>query len=98
MMRSKPGLHTRPLNYTLDLHTVSPDSRKALDSAPDLEEPLQPPHLKDPLPDQHPQLENTPPLHPRVRALGRIPVCPFPHDDVGLLVFDLGEEFAQLAD
>lgn len=56
-----------------------------------LEESLQPPDLEDALPYKHAQLKYTPPLDPSVRALGCIPMRPFPDHDVGLLVFDLCE-------
>ena len=56
-----------------------------------LEKPLQPPDLEDALPYKHAQLKYTPPLDPSVRALCRVPMCPFPDHDVRLLVFDLCE-------
>ena len=61
-----------------------------------LKKPLQPPHLKHALPQQHSDLENTPPLDPSIRALSRIAVRTFTDDDVGLFVFDLGEEGGEL--
>ena len=57
-----------------------------------LEEPLEPPHLEYPLPNQNTQLEDTPPFHPPVRAFCRVPVYAFADNDVALLVFDLVEK------
>jgi hypothetical protein len=63
-----------------------------------LEEALQPPHLEDPFSYQDAQLEDRPPLDPRVGALGRVPVRAFPHHNVRLFVLDLGQEFGELSD
>jgi hypothetical protein len=63
-----------------------------------LEETLQPPNLKDSLSYQHTQLEYRPPLDPRVCAFCCVSVRAFSDDDVGLFVFDLVEEFGELAD
>lgn len=71
-----------------------PGGRKAVSTY--LKEPLQPPNLEDPLPDQHAQLKDTPPLDPRIRALRRVPMHPLPDDDVTLLILDLGQQIAQL--
>lgn len=54
-----------------------------------LEESLEPPHLENALSDQHSQLEDTPPLHTGVGALGRVPVNPLSHDNVRLLILNL---------
>lgn len=62
----------------------------------DLKEPLQPPNLKDTLPKQHKQLKDAPPLHPRIRALRRIPMRPLPHNDVPLLILNLRNQLAQM--
>ena len=58
-----------------------------------LEEPFEPPHLEEPLADEYHQLEDAPPLDARVRALSSIPVYALAHDDVALLVLDLGDKF-----
>ncbi len=57
-----------------------------------LKEAFQPPHLENSLPDQYAQLEHTPPLHPRVRALSCIPVRPLSNHDIRLLILDLRED------
>ena len=64
----------------------------------DLEEALEPPDLEDALGDEHADLDDTPPLDARVGALGRVAVHALAHDDVGLLVLDLGDDGAQGAD
>lgn len=61
-----------------------------------LKEPLQPPNLKHSLRDQDPQLEDTPPLDPRIRTLRRIPMHALPHHNVTLLIFHLIQQFRQL--
>lgn len=63
-----------------------------------LEEPLQPPHLEEALPNQHHELEDAPPLDARVCALGGVPVCSLADDNVALLVFDLRNKFRHLFD
>lgn len=63
-----------------------------------LEESLEPPHLENTLSDQHSQLEDTPPLHTGVGALGRVPVNPLSHDNVRLLILNLCQGLGQLAD
>ncbi len=60
-----------------------------------LKEPLQPPDLEYPLPNQHPQLKDTPPLHSCIRALRRIPMRAFSDHYVRLLVFDLRKEVGE---
>jgi hypothetical protein len=62
-----------------------------------LEEPLQPPDLKDAFANQDSHLEDTPPLYSSVRALGCVSMGSFPDHDIGLFVFDLGEELRQLS-
>jgi D-alanine-D-alanine ligase-like ATP-grasp enzyme len=57
-----------------------------------LEEALQPPDLEDALADQDAHLEYAPPLHTTVGGLGCVAVDALAEDDVGLFVFDLGEE------
>ena len=63
-----------------------------------LEKALQPPNLEDTLSNDHSQLEDTPPLHPTVRALCGVPVHPLTDHDVRLLIPDLREGIGQLAD
>lgn len=63
-----------------------------------LEESLQPPHLEDTLPNNHRQLEDTPPLDPAVRALRRIPVHALTHNNVPLLIPDLCKGIGESAD
>lgn len=63
-----------------------------------LEESLEPPHLENTLADQHSQLEDTPPLHPGVGALGRVPVNPLSHNNVRLLILNLCQSLRELAD
>lgn len=63
-----------------------------------LEKALQPPDLEHALAHQHAELEQAPPFHARVGRLGRVAVRALADDDVGLLVFDLGEEFGEKAD
>nr|POF01694.1 hypothetical protein CFP56_79501 [Quercus suber] len=63
----------------------------------DLEKALQPPHLEHALPDHHAQLEDAPPLHTPVGALGRVAVSALAHHNVGLFVFDLREKVGKLA-
>lgn len=60
-----------------------------------LEESLQPPDLENTLSDNHGQLEDTPPLNPRIGALCRVPVHAFTNHDIRLFVFDLGEGFRE---
>ena len=62
-----------------------------------LEEPLQPPHLEEAHASQDNQLEDAPPLHTRICALRCVSVGPFAHDDVALLVLDLGNQLGQLS-
>jgi len=68
-------------------------SRSWEGSAIHLEEPLEPPDLEDAFSYQHAQLEYRPPLDARVGALGRVSVGALADHNVGLFVFDLGEEF-----
>lgn len=63
-----------------------------------LEEALQPPDLEDALAGQDDHLEDAPPLDAAVGALCGVAVRSFAYDDVGLFVFDLGEEFGELSD
>lgn len=70
--------------------------RESLDSISYLKKPLQPPDLENTLPNQHAQLEDTPPLDSPIRTLRRIPMRPLPNHDVRLLIFDLRNEFRQL--
>jgi len=58
-----------------------------------LEEPFEPPHLEEALANEYHQLEDAPPLDARVCALSSIPVYALAHDDVALLVLDLGDKF-----
>lgn len=62
-----------------------------------LEEALQPPNLEHALSDQNAELEDTPPLDPRIGALGCVSVRPLPNNNVALLVLNLGYEFGHLA-
>lgn len=62
----------------------------------DLKEALEPPNLEDALANDHAELENAPPLHPRVRGLSRVAMCSLADDDIALFVLDLGEEFGHL--
>jgi len=63
-----------------------------------LEESLRPPHTKHCIARQYPNLEDTPPLNPRIRALRCIPMCALPNDDISLLILDLVQQLAQLLD
>lgn len=54
-----------------------------------LKEPLRPPHTEDRIPRQYAQLQNTPPLDPRIRALRRVSVRSLPDHNVALLILDL---------
>lgn len=63
-----------------------------------LKEALQPPNLENTLSNDYSQLEDTPPLHPTVRALCGIPVHPLTDHNVRLLIPDLREGVGQLAD
>ena len=85
------------LDYMLDLSPQSaaqpPRNHKSLPKQRlYLEEPLQPPNLKDPLTNQNAQLEDTPPLDPRIRALRRVSVRPLSDHDIPLFVLDLVEQ------
>ena len=60
-----------------------------------LKEALQPPYLKDALPNQHTQLEDGPPFDARVGGFSGVAVGALADDDVGLFVFDLVEEVGQ---
>lgn len=57
-----------------------------------LKKPLQPPHLEYPFSHQDGHLKDTPPFHPPICTLRRVPVHLLPHHDVGLLIFDLLDE------
>ena len=48
--------------------------------------------------DEHPELEDRPPFHSGVGRFGCVPVDAFADYDVGLFVFDLGQEFGELSD
>lgn len=73
----------------------SAHSRKHSREQTYLKEPLQPPDLKDSLPNQDPKLENAPPLHPAVCALSCVAMRALADYDIRLLVFDLGEKFCK---
>lgn len=60
-----------------------------------LEKALQPPDLEDAFGEEHAELEDAPPFDAAVGAFGGVAVDAFPHDDVGLFVFDLGEEVGE---
>lgn len=62
-----------------------------------LEESLQPPDLENTLPNQDHQLEHAPPLHSRIGTLGSISMRTLADNDVGLLVFHMGNLVGQLA-
>lgn len=64
----------------------------------DLEETLEPPNLEDALGDHDAHLEDAPPLDASVGALGGVAVGALAHDDVALLVLDLGKELGKLLD
>lgn len=64
----------------------------------DLEETLEPPDLEDALADHDAHLEDAPPLDASVGALGGVAVGALAHDDVALLVLDLGKELGKLLD
>ena len=57
----------------------------------DLEEALDPPDLEDALADEQAQLEDAPPFYAGVCRFGSVAVGAFADDDVGLLVFYLGD-------
>lgn len=61
-----------------------------------LKETLQPPDLKYTFAQKHAQLKDAPPLHSTIRTLRRVPVRSLTYHDVGLLIFDLVEEFGEL--
>lgn len=63
-----------------------------------LEESLQPPYLEDGFARQYSDLEDAPPLNPRVGALRRVPMRPLPDDNVALLFLDLAEQLGECAD
>ena len=58
-----------------------------------LEEPLEPPDLKDTLTNQNDELKDAPPLDARVGALSSIPMHSLADNDVALFVLDLSDEF-----
>lgn len=64
----------------------------------DLEKPLQPPDLEDALANDNAHLEDAPPLHPSIGALGGVAVRALADNDVALLVLDLSEELGELLD
>lgn len=64
----------------------------------DLEEPPEPPDLKDRLADDDTDDEDVPPLDAAVCALCGVAVGALADDDVRLLVLDLGEELGELLD
>lgn len=70
----------------------------ALYDALDLEEASQPPNLEDRLANDNAEDEKVPPLDACVGALGGVAVGAFAHDDVLLLVLDLGKEVGEFAD
>jgi len=83
-------------NHTLDLcradQLPGQDTETFLAAFAYLEEALQPPDLEDALAHQDAHLEYAPPLHAPVGGLSCVAVDALAEDDVGLLVFDLGEE------
>lgn len=92
-------------DYMLNLHAAKSDTsaERALVEARsagilDLEEALKPPDLEDAFGNHDAHLENAPPLDTSVGALGGVAVGALTHDDVALLVLDLGEEFGELLD
>lgn len=60
-----------------------------------LKEAFQPPDLEDTLANQDHHLEDAPPLDSGVGALCGVSVVSFAEDDIGLFVFNLGEEFGK---
>lgn len=58
--------------------------------------PLQPPDLKDALPNQDSQLKYTPPFDPSIRAFSSIAVGAFTDNDVRLFILDLIQELGEL--
>lgn len=92
-------------DYMLNLHAAKSDTsaeRALVETRSagilDLEEALKPPDLEDALGNHDAHLENAPPLDTSVGALCGVAVGALTHDDVALLVLDLGEEFGQLLD
>lgn len=63
-----------------------------------LKEAFQPPDLEDTFTNQDSHLEHTPPLDSGVCAFCGVSVGSFAEDNIGLFVFDLSEEFGELAD
>lgn len=80
------------LNNALDLLRRLEHMLNSCEAVTHLKEPLQPPNLEPAVGAEHEKLEDTPPLHSRVGALSRVPVCPLANDDVALLVLDLRNE------
>lgn len=64
----------------------------------DLEEAAQPPDLEQRLAEDDANDKQVPPLDAGVGALGSVAVGPLSHDNVLLLVLDLGKEIGQFAD
>lgn len=64
----------------------------------DLKEPSQPPDLENRLANDHAQNKDVPPLDAAIRALGGVAVGALAHDDIRLLVLDLGEEVGEFLD
>lgn len=103
--RAPTGIVLMFSDYMLDLHAAKSDTsaERALVEARsagilDLEKALKPPDLEDALGNNDAHLEDAPPLDTSVGALGGVAVGALAHDDVALLVFDLGEELGQLLD
>lgn len=62
-----------------------------------LKETLQPPNLEDTLSDDNGQLEDAPPLHTAIGALGGVTVHSLAHNNVSLLIPHLGDSLRKLA-
>lgn len=62
-----------------------------------LKETLQPPNLEDTLSDDNSQLEDAPPLHTAIGALGGVTVHSLAHNNVSLFIPHLGDSLRKLA-
>lgn len=96
MPRAKSLIERIPQLVRKPLEAVS--APMVLHEALDFEEALNPPDLEDTLADEETQLENAPPLYARVCGFCRVAVGALADNDIGLLVFYLGDELGKGAD